>query len=384
MITRLEVDGFKSLRNFAVDLEPFTVLVGPNDAGKSNILEALALVARLGYMTPEDALKHGRGLAIDQFWRHGTTVSQNISFGLECLEPDAEDHGEAGNSTWADRLRYELSLTRTPVVPRGERVSISDSVRTIRVADDRWRTEHTEWHAHIADTTEDREWKFLPGFRLIQLNASHLREPSQRIDSGELAPDASNLPSILATLPETQLGMIRATLVAMIPGLSDFDVVERDESFQIEFHTREGEKVPARLASDGTLRVLALLTAVLARPSSSWDTLVCIEEPENGIYPGRLARLLEVLRELTDSSDWRAGNTESPPPQIILTTHSPVALAALRQHRQVIRLVDVIRRDGVRCTRARPIVENVRDRLTEASAIEIEHLLRTVQPDEPR
>ena len=30
MITRLEVDGFKSLRDFAVDLEPFTVFIGPN------------------------------------------------------------------------------------------------------------------------------------------------------------------------------------------------------------------------------------------------------------------------------------------------------------------------------------------------------------------
>ena len=43
MITRLEVDGFKSLRDFAVDLEPCTVLVGPNSAGKSNIMDALGI-----------------------------------------------------------------------------------------------------------------------------------------------------------------------------------------------------------------------------------------------------------------------------------------------------------------------------------------------------
>ncbi len=47
MITRLEVDGFKSLRGFAVVLEPFTVFIGPNGAGKSNTLEALALLSRL-------------------------------------------------------------------------------------------------------------------------------------------------------------------------------------------------------------------------------------------------------------------------------------------------------------------------------------------------
>jgi AAA15 family ATPase/GTPase len=30
MITRVEIDGFKSFRNFAVDLEPLTAIVGPN------------------------------------------------------------------------------------------------------------------------------------------------------------------------------------------------------------------------------------------------------------------------------------------------------------------------------------------------------------------
>lgn len=49
MLTRLEVDGFKSLRDFSIDLEPLTVLLGPNDAGKSNILEALALSSRLAH-----------------------------------------------------------------------------------------------------------------------------------------------------------------------------------------------------------------------------------------------------------------------------------------------------------------------------------------------
>ena len=63
MLTRLEIDGFKSLRDFEIDLEPLTVLVGPNGAGKSNILEALGLISRLGEHRPEEALKLGRGRA---------------------------------------------------------------------------------------------------------------------------------------------------------------------------------------------------------------------------------------------------------------------------------------------------------------------------------
>jgi AAA15 family ATPase/GTPase len=82
MLTRLEVDGFKSLRDFSIDLEPLTVLLGPNDAGKSNIFEALALSSRLGSRTPEDALKQGRGRALDQFRREGTQVASAIVLSL--------------------------------------------------------------------------------------------------------------------------------------------------------------------------------------------------------------------------------------------------------------------------------------------------------------
>ena len=82
MLTRLEVDGFKSLRDFSIDLEPLTVLLGPNDAGKSNILEALALSSRLAVRSPEDALKQGRGRALDQFRREGTQVASAIVLSL--------------------------------------------------------------------------------------------------------------------------------------------------------------------------------------------------------------------------------------------------------------------------------------------------------------
>ncbi|MFG2517090.1 AAA family ATPase [Streptomyces sp. NPDC048584] len=37
MITRIEIDGYTSFDDFALDLSPFTVLVGANASGKSNL-----------------------------------------------------------------------------------------------------------------------------------------------------------------------------------------------------------------------------------------------------------------------------------------------------------------------------------------------------------
>ena len=45
MITGITIEYFKALRNVHVDLSPFTVLIGPNDSGKSSILEAVYALA---------------------------------------------------------------------------------------------------------------------------------------------------------------------------------------------------------------------------------------------------------------------------------------------------------------------------------------------------
>jgi predicted ATPase len=354
MITRLEVDGFKSLRDFEIDFESFTVLVGPNGAGKSNILEALGLISRLGERrAPEDALKQGRGRAGDQFWRHAQESARSMRLALETLEPDQHDVSQK----WAARYRHELQLTRHEA-GAGERVQLKNMpARRLGTAQDRWLASHSEWHGFTGwplDAADiDEEYEFLPFFSLLQLNAAQLRDPSERIDTGELAPDASNLPTVLASLPTTILGDVRAELAGLIPGIADFELIERDESYQIEFRTRDGDTVPARLASDGTLRMLALLTAVVGK--LSWNSVVCIEEPENGIYPGRLRRLIDLLREATSAEAWRTGAVDSPPPQVIVTTHSPVFLTALKDHPQSIRYIDVIRKDRYRVTRARPL-----------------------------
>lgn len=47
MLTRIEIDGFKSFRNFSMDFKPFTYIVGSNGSGKSNLLSAISLLSCL-------------------------------------------------------------------------------------------------------------------------------------------------------------------------------------------------------------------------------------------------------------------------------------------------------------------------------------------------
>ena len=62
MITRIEIDGFKSFRDFAVELKPFQVFIGPNGAGKSNLFDAIVLLSNLSSsFSLSDAFDKNRG-----------------------------------------------------------------------------------------------------------------------------------------------------------------------------------------------------------------------------------------------------------------------------------------------------------------------------------
>ena len=61
MITRIEIDGFKTFKDFSVELAPFQVIVGPNGSGKSNLFDALHLLSRLADNDLTSAFQELRG-----------------------------------------------------------------------------------------------------------------------------------------------------------------------------------------------------------------------------------------------------------------------------------------------------------------------------------
>jgi energy-coupling factor transporter ATP-binding protein EcfA2 len=139
MITRLEVDGFKSLQGFAVDLEPFTVFIGPNGAGKSNILEALALLGRLASMPIVDAFKLGRGRPVDQFSRYGDEVAREVRFAVEFLFFGKCSANEKCKPNGASRFRYELVIERETRSSGTEHLKVQhEQLRTLRRDEDAW------------------------------------------------------------------------------------------------------------------------------------------------------------------------------------------------------------------------------------------------------
>src|SRR6266542_1451241 len=119
---------------------------------------------------------------------------------------------------------------------------------------------------------------------------------------------AAFLNTLKATNP-LQFKAIEKALHQIIPFVTGIDL-EVNPLGEVELRLREGDRlIPARVVSEGTLRILGLLAI---GSSSEPPGLTGFEEPENGVHPRRIRLIAERIK-----SHARSGEK-----QIIITTHS--------------------------------------------------------------
>lgn len=228
-----------------------------------------------------------------------------------------------------------------------------------------YRTTSAEYPYLYALREELRSWRFL------QLNPAAMRRPSSAIDSERLKADGSNLASVLARIrmetarpdrPDGALADIAADLGSIVAGILDLGVEEdpRHREYRVDLGIRGGPRFSSRVISDGTIRSLALLT-LLHDPKHRG--LICLEEPENGIHPGRLGPLIHLLRDRVSDPSRDDFDPGEPLSQVLFNTHSPVVLAHLKDgERRLADLIDVVdpttrtidRKTRIRSVRSEP------------------------------
>jgi predicted ATPase len=393
MLTRIEIDGFKSFEGLAIDFLPFTVVVGNNAAGKSNLFDAIQLMAKLAATDVAEAFKNMRGDPLELFRQTTHGRAKTMRLAVEVLvDPLVRDPWGSEVALSHTRIRYEVTLERREVRPGIERVLVAhEAAIPLFKRDDRWaqsnrpskgfRAAHLKYartkpwlttdtlpeglsfsihqdgragrnrpasaaEATVLSSITNAEFAHLfalreelKHWRLLQLDPALLRRPAPATAIDILEPDGSNLAAVLAQLklesatPERPLGVlsdIAADLNDLIPGVSrlDAELHSASQEYRIQLTMRDGLPFSSKVVSDGTLRVLALLT-LLHDPRHRG--LVCFEEPENGVHPGRIKPLVRKLREMVTlpSED---GDEIRPLSQLMLNSHSPVVLSALLDH----------------------------------------------------
>jgi predicted ATPase len=150
-------------------------------------------------------------------------------------------------------------------------------------------------------------------------------------------------------------------------------------------HSRVRYELEIQHWTDETLRVLALLT-LLHDPKHRG--LVCFEEPENGVHPGRLKELVVRLRALT--TELTASDCGKQTLQVLVNSHSPVVLSGLADEEMLFADMVTVVQPGAgksRRTRMRPVRRDKQaslDRNGETvGTYDVERYLSTVQGKEP-
>jgi predicted ATPase len=331
MITRLRVKNFKALRDIEVNLTPIHVLIGPNDSGKTSILDALAALCRsvdhdlaeafLGSWKGMELVWGGRsdlpvsiGVAFDSdvVTKYGITVrfgarDRQVFLEKEDIRGSNLPRGRSGPSTSGGQ-----TVVKKAVDHPGLRFLIVDEVRIVRemlggVHFYRWDPRFLA--LPIAPDSKRRFRMESNGFGLALCLDDILSFDRDRFIQLEKR-FTKIFPHITSIKLIPEMGY-RAPL----DNPDRVTVLKKADGKGLYFRLRAAEQlVPASQVSDGTLLVLAYL-AILYLPQP--PRVLLVEEPENGVHPKRLRDVLGVLRELVG---------EQSHTQVLLTTHSPYVL----------------------------------------------------------
>jgi len=347
-LSRFGVKNYKCLGDIDIPLTPIHVLIGPNDAGKTSLLEALAAFHNtsqrdLAEVFPEPW--NGRELVF-----HGA-AEPNVQFSghwsPSASEPTTSQGSEIGYGLtvrFADNGRTcevweELVQTAGVPVPLHIHPQMPGKATTLR-----FYMAHPQQVRSIAPggllpdldslsvvIKPTHIWRFDP--RQMAVPAAIRQDRKFTMD-----PDGFGLPALLGDIllrSADEYVRLRNGFCELFPDFRDIRMQSEQGLWRewkhgaahphkfatglaIYLETRSGHTVRAQQASDGAILFLGFLAlAHLPDP----PTLVLLEEPENGIYPKRLAEVIQLLKKMVYRE-------EGPRfPQIILTTHSPYVLS---------------------------------------------------------
>ena len=152
---------------------------------------------------------------------------------------------------------------------------------------------------------------------LYHIFPNSLRDPQKVSDSHPLTTGGENLASTLRGMVQKKsrfVSELKEALSVAVPGVRDTRVKQAGSYYVVEIYHERGGETPKgswfdlSYESDGTIRLLAMLTALFQDPAPS---LIGLEEPELAIHPGAMAVLADTMKEASLRG------------QVLVATHSP-------------------------------------------------------------
>lgn len=387
MITRLKIDGFKSLVDIDIQLGPFTCIAGANAVGKSNLFDALIFLSALADKTVVEAAKTVRSDGKkhnnikDIFHKYGDNYSNKITFEISMLikQETEDDLGQQAKASITS-VQYNLVLIyngdndeNEPIIIEKEEllpIPLRDAKKNLHFAyntvwtnsviigrrtvpfistnDDQIQI-HQEGRGGLgkykpqkmqrtllSNATSEYPTAFMVrhemrSWKMLQLEPAALRTPDyfEMRRNAQIASNGAHLPATLYRLKNehTEIDIyqqIANKLATIVDGL-DYVSVDKDEKRELlTLQVRYSDGAVFPANSLSDGTLRFLGLAVLEIDNSS-DGIICFEEPENGIHPSKIEEIIELLKQIAVNTNY-AVDENNPFRQVIINTHSPVVV----------------------------------------------------------
>jgi predicted ATPase len=314
VIKTLTVENYKSLKNLRIPLNPLTVLVGPNAAGKSNILDCLAFIAdviRDGTIRNALVTRGGfgdivwggdpnRSVEISLAGRLDTGKNKLFEYSINIGGPNLIIQEESGFLPGSKDEKFTFHRDGNTLKYNDSTSSVSDGM-VISIS-----------QLSEANTLREKiiNWSFFD-FQLSQMKSYQPVAKQTRLNS-----DGSNVATVLHWIhseePEV-FHRVEELLKVAIPEVDRLlsPLTPNGRTYIAWRETNFTNRIPAWNMSEGSVRLVAVLVALLAPEPPS---LVTFENPEVHLHPLQMEYLADILKEASQRT------------QILITTHSPYLL----------------------------------------------------------
>jgi predicted ATPase len=350
-LRRIHIEGFTSIRSASVDLTRLNVLVGANGAGKSNFIQALALLGRI--TDGELGLYVGLNGGASALLADGGTAAHIR------VEIDADPNSY--EAVLVAAANDELIFDQEVVYFQGEGYS--------RPYNSALGRGHRETRLHEAAEKPRggiarHVVELLSGARVYHFHDTSSDAPVKRMvptaDNLSLHSDAGNLAAYLFRLRHSDVAAEQAAYRRIVgavqlvaPFFRDFVLQpEASDRIRLRWQQHDSDSVySANQMSDGTLRFVCL-AALLLQPVL--PALIVLDEPELGLHPFAIVQLADLLRQASTRS------------QVLIATQS----VTLMNQFELDDLIVVERSAGASAF-SRPDVDSLREWLNEYSLGEL-------------
>lgn len=329
-LSSLRADHYRSLRRQEIQLNDFNLFIGANASGKSTILDALRFLSEAVRARDFQEPVFARGGLLNLAWKGEPARRIELSIRLNDVGKEFDwvvRLGRSRSRTRSDfQVEEQLDELRSDSPP--VRLLAADSGEGWWWSGDRGKValKQSPTSCALAAASADASFpargvaEFVGRWGFFDPSPFLLRRDWAGLESSRFDPYGRNLGGTLHTLHLTSPKKLEriVEITRAIVGLPS-EVEPREAEDRFYFVQREPGlefAVHQMGVSSGTLRILALITALHARPGAN---LIGIEEPENYIHPTALAAFLDHLRDVQDHI------------QFMVTTHSPLLLDFLNE-----------------------------------------------------